>query len=380
MNHIFWELGFRPFFLFGSLWVVLAASLWLSSLLGFSHFDFLWHGHEMIFGFGGAILAGFLLTATQNWTGIRGIHGGQLQLIVLVWTLGRVESLLGLDFFGLLFLPLLIYLLIPYLKLPSQRKNWILFALIVILWLSEFLYATHLWTSHSASHPRKALALATYVFLTLLTLIGGRVLPYFSRQALTAWKGLSLNWLDHLCVVLTLILGLLLFIPNSDFLLGWLALVNAFSHMVRWLLWRPWSSWRVPILWILYVGYLWIPVGFALHGLSFWIPTLYSAALHSFTTGAIGIFIYGMITRVTFGHTGRKISAPKFIVLLGYLPITLAALLRVLLPLVNSSYYRIALVSSLLLWIFAHLAFVIGYGPILISPSLDGKAQTNNRS
>jgi len=144
------------------------------------------------------------------------------------------------------------------------------------------------------------------------------------------------------------------------------------GHLYRWWLWGPWQARHKPILWVLYMGYLWIPIGFMLHMAAQLGWVMSSLALHAFTTGGFGVLILGMISRVSLGHTGRPIHASPLIVL-SYLTINLAAVLRVFWPLLQVSHYPLAITLSGVLWVLAFVFFVIYYSPILLRPRADGR-------
>lgn len=373
-----WALGFRPFFLFGACAAVILMALWLWVLNGhpLQTITPLWHAHEMIFGFGTAIAAGFLLTASQNWSGIRGVHGTHLLTLTALWLSGRIVLLLpwpwlaaGVD---LLFLPLLFVRLWPYLSTEKQKRNRVFLGLFGLQFIGNLLYHLEL-IGTGLTLARPGLYLALHVFLLMIVVIGGRVIPAFTRNAIPNAHVTSWPWLEKTGFALALgwLLAELIW-PNSQ--PGrWLALVTALAQGLRLWGWRPWQTWRNPLLLILPTGYAWLVVGFLLRGLPLtWAPPL-SAATHAFTAGALGVMMHGMMTRVSLGHTGRTLKASHSMVI-GYLLLNLGALLRVGVPWLLPSWSLQGMLWAGLLWIIAFGLYIRECTPLLISPRPDGKA------
>ncbi len=378
-----WNLGFRPFFLFGVVWSILQIAVWavfqtgLISVVPLSE-PLVWHAHEMIFGYVVAIIAGFILTASQNWTGIPGVQGTHLKILVLLWSLGRLlsvfwnEAPLLFAVFDLMFLPALAWALKPYLWQKGQSHNKIFFLIFLGLFLLNLLVHLNVlgWYSLPA---RSALHGSIYLTILIIAVIAGRVIPFFAGVVIPGIKPVQKIWVEIFSFA-----SLTAFSFSSVF---WeyskstaaLAALAALAHLIRWALWRPWETVRIPILFVLYVGYFWIPVGLTLGGLAAmgFLPP--SIAIHALTVGCIGTMIYGMITRVSLGHAGRPIRPNHFIVL-GYALISIAALARVWGPWILPQQSLLAFELSGGLWVLAHLIFLIVYAPILCRPRIDGKA------
>jgi uncharacterized protein involved in response to NO len=376
------DLGFRPFFLFGAAWTVLQIAVWSAYQAG--GLDWLplsaptiWHAHEMIFGYTIAIIAGFLLTASQNWTGIPGVKGGRLLGLVAIWGLARLFSffwesnLLLFALVDLSFLPLFALALVPYLWQKRQRNNWVFFPVLGAYFLLNLFI--HLNLLGVSSFPaRSCLYGAVYLTIAVIGLIGGRVLPFFTRAVLPDAGACSLPWLEKACagaLIAFSIVGTFWEFSREE---AFFALLAATLHGARWILWRPWRAWSVPVLFVLHAGYFWLPLGLFLKGLSTlgYLPP--SAALHALTAGCIGTMIYGMITRVALGHSGRPIR-PKPVVVGGYFLIWAAALVRVAGPLLLPALAVGSFVASGALWMLAHLIFLAVYAPFLLQPRADGR-------
>lgn len=380
-NMPLWNLGFRPFFLFGVLWAVVQIGVWVSFQRGWLASvplanALVWHGHEMVFGYVMAIIAGFILTASQNWTGIPGIKGLQLVALVALWGAARIVSF----FWGeipiifalvdLCFVPLLAVFLIPYLWRSSQKQNRIFFVLLSGFFLSNLMI--HLSVFDLSPIPALgAIHFSIYLSVLMIALIGGRVIPFFAGVVFPNQKVEVLPWLEW-CSALALSLFSLSAIFNIPYFLVLISIPAFVLQFARWWRWKPWSAYRVPVLFVLYVSYVWIPIGIlltALAQLGFIVPSL---AIHAFTVGCIGLMIFGMISRVALGHTGRTIH-PSRIIVLGYLLLFIAAVIRVFAPWAYSSRMLLAVEISGCLWILAHLFFLYIYAPILLSRRADGR-------
>lgn len=382
MMRSIWNLGFRPFFLAGTAWTTLQIAVW--SLIQGGALPWaplanstLWHAHEMIYGYGIAIIAGFLLTASQNWTGIPGVKGARLRGLVALWLLARVLSFfweqapLLFALADLAFLPFLALALKPYLWQRSQRNNWAFFPVFGVFFLLNLF--THLNVLGLTAFPaRSCLYGAVYLTLVVIALIGGRVIPFFTRAVLPQAGAASLPALEGAASVALLAFSAAGTFAEFSGVEAGLAFLAAALHGARWLLWRPWQAVKVPVLFVLHVGYLWLPVGLALKGLSSSGLLAPSPALHALTAGCIGTMIYGMITRVSLGHSGRPIR-PGHAAVAGYFLVTAAALVRVGGPLLAPTSTVIAFVGSGTLWVLAHVVFLAVYAPILLSPRADGR-------
>ncbi|MCA9513429.1 MAG: NnrS family protein [Myxococcales bacterium] len=371
-----WGLGFRPFFLlagaFAALWLV----LWLLALfvarlpLAASGAD--WHAHEMVFGFGVAVLAGFLLTAARNWTKQRTPTGGRLAGLALLWLLGRLVMLVGARLPGWLvatvdvaFLPVFALFLALPLWRAGSRRNYPFVALLLALGGVNVLFhlepLLRLWT----------MTVAVEVMVVFLVVMGGRVIPFFTRNALPGARVRSWPWLDALAIASSVAYPLVQ-LGGLGRASDLVALLAAASNLARLAGWDSLRTRRAPILWVLHLGYLWIGVGYLLLGLGRWVPALYgSAPLHALTVGALGTLTLGMMARVSLGHTGRPLTLPRSMSVAFGL-VTVGALARVVLPLASPHLLTGALVVSGIAWSCAFALFVAVYWPILTRPRVDG--------
>jgi len=373
-------LAFRPFFLAAALWSVIALLIWIVSLLAGmalpSRFDPLgWHIHEMLFGFVPAAIAGFLLTAIPNWTGRRPIQGGLLAALVGVWILGRLAVLVS----GWLPLWLSIAVDASFLLLLAATatneiiasRNWRNLAMPVpVAVLAAANLLMHLEIAGEAVPPGLGWRLGLATIMILISVVGARIIPVFTR-----------NWLvNRRAGPLPAAPGLLDRVPLGLLhagLIGWafaphfppfgiLLILAAIANCPRLLRWQGLRTFAEPLLAILHVGYLWLIGGSGLLGASMLTDIIpLSAAIHAMTAGAIGTMILAVMTRVSLGHTGRPLHADRATSLM-YVTITGAAIARISAAFATASYMPLLELSAAL-WIAAFGIFLIHYGPFLAS-------------
>lgn len=357
-------LGFRPFFLAAGAHAVLLMALWLPVLRGSLDLGglspLLWHGHEMLFGFAVAVIAGFLLTAAQNWTGLRTPSGAPLAALFLLWLAGRVGFLVPALPAGLValadlsFLPVLALVLAwPILK-AKQLHNYPFPLMLLALAAANALM--HLEWLGRAATASLGLHLAAYVVVAMIVVMGGRVIPSFTDNRL---RTRARRWtrIERLVPLVTLGALLAALVAPDSPVTALFAALAAAVHAVRLAGWYTGKLWSVPLLWILHLGYAWIVLGFA---------------LHAFTAGGIGVLTLGMMARVSLGHTGRMLE-PAPPMTWAFVAINLAALIRVATPLVYPEAYAMGMAAAGLLWIAAFGLFAAIYAPILLRPRVDGK-------
>lgn len=371
--------GFRPFFFGAAIWAVIAIALWIAMLTtGLtlpSRFDSMtWHMHEMLFGFVMAAIAGFLLTAIPNWTGRLPINGAPLAALAGLWLAGRVACLLsalmpiwlavGLD---LAFPVALVAVAIREIVAGRNWRNLVILAPVTILGIANLLM--HLEANGLSIATGLGWRLALVAVVALITLIGGRIIPSFSRNWLVKENAAVLpapaGFPDKAALV-TLIASLLGWVafPNSRGI-ACVILFGAAMNLWRLYRWRGISTAKEPLLLILHVGYGWVIIGVTLLGLSVLTNSIpQTAAIHALTVGAIATMILAVMSRATRGHTGRPLTADSSTRLI-YGLITLGALAR-LWAAFGTDWSMGLLYSSAALWCAAFAAFAITYAPMLL--------------
>jgi uncharacterized protein involved in response to NO len=380
-------LGFRPFFLAAGLSGIALVAIWLGVLWRgvplHTWYDPVggsvgWHAHEMLFGYVAAVVAGFLLTAVRNWTGVDTPTGTPLLLLALLWLVGRVAPFLvdvvpgiWIATADLAFLPALLVALVGPLWKQGAPRNLAFVAIVLALFAANLL--VHLQAlSVTLASARLGLNLAVDLFALLIAIIGGRVVPLFTRSALPG--AMPRSWpLVEVAAIWTLVaiaaLRLLAPAPLAPPILRGLAALAALVHALR--LWG-WFERRVlgaPLLWILYVGYGWLVVGLALSALPGFPGVV---GLHALTAGAMGSMTLGMMTRVSLGHTGRRLQ-PGAPLVAAFALIAAAGVARVALPLLRPDLYAHSLMLAGAFWLAAFGLFAAGIGPFLVRPRADGR-------
>jgi uncharacterized protein involved in response to NO len=378
--------GFRPFFLLAGAQAVVAMAIWLAVLHGMgwdSHWvsPFLWHAHELIFGFVAAALAGFLLTAVASWTGQRGFAGPPLMVLTAIWLGGRIAMAPGLDIspslaaaIDLAFLPAVAIAITPSLIRAGNVRNYPLVVFLLLLFLANLLF--HL-PDLGVRLGIPASTLAVDSILLMVVLVGGRVTPAFTGNALRAAdpdaRVAPFGWIDRLALAAVAIVLVVDLSAPGGRIAGAVALIACVLHAWRLLRWRGWRVGNIPIALILHVAYAWIPIGLGLKALwLLWQLPMGSGWQHGLTTGAFATMILAVMTRAALGHTGRPIVAAKPIVL-SYVLLTLAAVVRVFGPVVAPASVHASWTMAGALWIGAFAIYVTVYAPILSSPRIDGK-------
>lgn len=373
--------GFRPFFLFGMLWGALAPPLWVYVLgqgdgliAGRSGLD--WHVHEMLFGYVGAIVAGFLLTAVPNWTGRYPVVGLRLAGLFALWAAGRIAMLIpDLDHHVLMavdgaFLSALAIVIWREILVGRNWRNLVVTIAVTGLAIANIGFHLRAEGGGLDVAVRSGLAL----LVVLLALIGGRVTPSFTRNWLLKRGGGRLpspaSHFDILVLAVTVGAMIGWIIAPDQTVVAAALIVGGGLHLVRLTRWAGWRTGAEPLVWVLHLGYAWLGLGLTLLGLSStgdgWIPA--SAGIHALTAGAMGVMIMAVATRATRGHTGRELAAGAGTTIL-YVLINAAALVRVAGGLWPAQYDS-ALILSGALWAAAMLGFCVLYGPMLMRQRL----------
>lgn len=375
--------GFRPFFFLGASWAVIALALWMfalsgSLLLPSALEPLIWHRHEMLFGFVGAVIAGFLLTAIPNWTGRLPIAGWPLVGLVGLWAGGRLTVLFS-DWTGIVAAAIIdagFYFVLAGLAarevLAAKNRNLPPVILVFLMGVANAL--DHAGAAQLIPDADVGMRAAIAIVVLLISLIGGRIIPSFTANWMTK-QGMTLRLPTQptrfdLGVLIATGAGLLAWIAvPDDRWVGVLLMVAAGAQLLRLSRWSGLRSAKEPLVFVLHLGYFWVPLGLFLLGASIvdaGIPR--TAAIHALTAGAMPTMILAVMTRAILGHTGRQLTAQPTTVLI-YALITLGALLRVASPF-GFLDYSTGMVLAASMWAAAFLVFLATYGPVLFQPSL----------
>lgn len=371
--------GFRPFFLFGAVWSMVAIGLWMPMFEGhfglpsaFSSLD--WHVHEMVFGFAPAIVAGFLLTAIPNWTGRLPVVGVPLALLVALWGLGRVAVMISAEIGAITaavidcgFLAVLIGVAGREIVAGRNWRNLRVLAVVALLFAGNVAFHVERIVGLGDHGTRCGIA----ALVLLMSLVGGRVIPSF-----------SLNWLSKrgpgrlpvpfsrydgvTLAVSAIALAAWIGAPDAGITGAALAVAGLFqsARLARWAGWRCGAE---PLVLVLHLAYAFIPLGFLLMAVSLLglAPLLPSAALHAWTAGAIGTLTLAIMTRASLGHTGRPLHATGSITAI-YAAVIVAALARIAagFGFAEMIWFHVAMFG----WFAAFGGFAIVYWPLLARP------------
>jgi len=383
----FLSLGFRPFFLGAAVWSCLALGLWLAQFQGLMapvpYFAAAaWHAHEMLFGFAAAAIAGFALTAVPQWTESPPLRGARLAALFGLWLVGRaamtVPGPIGPLAVGVLdsaFLAVLAVAVAHAILRAGNRRNLVVVLAFLVLFAANA--AFHAAGPDGPELRSLALRLGLAGIVVLITLIGGRIIPAFTGNWLqrTGREGVPapMGWIDRAALGIgVLALGVWTALPDGA-VTAVLLLAAAALHALRLARWCGLKTGAEPLVWILHLGYAWVPIGLALLGLGAWVGGLSgSAGMHALSAGAVGTMTLSVMSRATLGHTGRPLTAGAG-TLAVYCLVTLAAGLRVAAAWGGGLQADMILAAGGL-WMGAFGLFAILYGPMHVAPAIAGDA------
>lgn len=368
--------GFRPFFLGGAVWSVACIVLWIPQFMGdlswrtaYSALD--WHIHEMLYGYVAAVVAGFLLTAIPNWTGRLPITGAPLMALAALWLAGRLAIFFS-AYLGILAAALIDVAFLTTLAVVAARevvagRNWRnlrVLVLIGVLIAGNVAFHAEVYVSGTASY---SIRIGIAAVIMLITLVGGRIVPSFTRNWLarqeTGRLPAAFSRFDIASIAVSFI-SLVLWVALPDSALTGIALIaTAVVQFVRLGRWAGDRTTADRLVLVLHVGYAFVPIGFALLGASVLNPSVVptSAGIHAWTAGAFGLMTLAVMTRASLGHTGQPLTAGW-----GTQAIYLFALCAAVLRIIASFDGPMTLMEfASAAWVAAFGGFVLIYGPTL---------------
>jgi uncharacterized protein involved in response to NO len=375
-----WSWGFRPFFLGAGLWACAALAIWIAAFYALIDPPFgrdaqSWHAHEMLFGFAAAAIAGFLLTAVPNWTSRLPVMGTPLALLFALWAAGRLAALTA----GWIGVPAAAAVDVAFLAVLSAviareivtGRNWRNLPVVVVLVslalanALDYLGAVGVLADRTLGQ-RSALALVA----ALIALIGGRIVPSFTRNWLKRRDAVGLpaeqGMPDHVALAAVISAGVAWAARPDHVATGVALLLAGALTLVRLARWRGWATGAEALVWVLHLGYAWLGLGLLLLGAAvLWVNVPYFAAIHALTAGAVGTMTLAVMTRATLGHTGRELHAGPGTTTI-YALCTLAAVLRVASGFADPS--GVLLPASAAAWVAAFGLFVAAYAPLWLRP------------
>jgi uncharacterized protein involved in response to NO len=374
-----WRLGFRPFYLLASSFAAISIALWGAQYLGWLPHSYLpgpiWHAHEMLYGFTMAVITGFLFTAVRNWTNRPTPTGGWLMAIAGLWVAGRVFIFLPWAWVSAVVNAAFPFAVAVGIGIPliesGNRRNYFFIALFlaigtVVLYVHAALMLD--WTVPAWIGIRVGLD----AVLLIITVMAGRVTPMFTVNAIPGAGSRRHATVERAAIAAVLILALLDIAQASGAAVALFMVLAGLVHAVRWWLWAPLKTLRVPLVWVLHAAYAWVPIYFLLRAAAEmqWIAA--PLATHALTLGVIGGLTIGMMTRTAKGHTGRPLRAERFDVVC-YLLILASAIARVFGPLLVPQAYGAWIGLSAVLFSSGFGLYAVCYFKPLTRPRIDGQ-------
>lgn len=389
------NLGFRAFFAGASVLAVISIAVWLilyaninGYLLAIQLIDpsqftrispFQWHAHEMIYGYSLAVIAGFLLTAVKNWTGIQTLHGYPLAMLFGTWIIARMlwlsgpSGLMAAAIFELLFILGMVYAIAsPIIRTKQWRQMAILSKLFLLALGNLAFYLDAFGIMDSGMHM--ALYGGLYLIIGLILTIGRRIIPMFIQNGVAYQVTLfNAKWID-----ISSLVGVLGFFISEVFFTAPLisslfAALMVLVTSIRLVGWYTHGIWQNPLLWCFHVALFFIDLGFLLFILAQWFAISPFLSVHAFAFGAIGVITMGMMARVSTGHTGRSFKELPVSLLIALLLLSAGAVSRVILPILMPTLYSSWVLISGLLWILAFSLFCFIFMAYWTRPRVDQK-------
>ncbi|MEQ9619888.1 MAG: NnrS family protein [Deltaproteobacteria bacterium] len=383
------ESAYRPFFILATISSLFFMTIWTAFYTFRLNLNFenispaMWHAHEMLFGYTMTVIAGFILTVEKYWLGVVINKKSVLISLVVLWILARVS--ISLTFIAgfpwkigavvdcLFLIILTIRVAYPIIGAKAWSKT-VPSAHLAIITAGNIIFYLGLFGILSNGQYLGVYS-ALFAIISFILIMGRRMIPIFIRNGLK-FKFDPRNWraIDMLGIVFFVLFFVTeLFSPNgkiASVISG--ILVVIFS--IRLYGWYSGKIWSKPMLWVLFVAYTWIVIGFGLKFLSLYFNIPGFLSVHSFTYGGIGVMTIGFMARVTLGHTGRDVFDPPKIVFWIFAALLAGAIVRVFFPLIDRGHYLIWIGVSQLLWILSFLIFAIVFFPMLFTPALEKKA------
>jgi uncharacterized protein involved in response to NO len=374
-----WQLGFRPFYLLASVFAALSIPLWALQYAGLLPAAYLqgpmWHAHVMLFGFTLAVIVGFLFTAARNWSGRPTPTGAALATLALLWVAARLLVLTPWGWAAAaanVAFPLAAAaaLAVPFIQARNRRNYFFVVLLVLLAAAAGWVHLSHLGVIEAPGWIGIRLALDVVLFI--ISVMAGRVIPMFTNNGVPGAAATRHALLEKGVLGSVLLLMAADSVGLNAVALAALALAACVVHGARWLLWQPWRTRHVPIVWVLHLAYLWVPVHLLLRALAEFGVVAASAATHALTVGAVGGLIIGMITRTARGHTAQPLRADAFDTAC-YVLVLLAGVTRVVWPLLMPAQTHAAMLGSAALWSAGFGLYALHYWAALTRPRLDGR-------
>jgi uncharacterized protein involved in response to NO len=378
----FLSLGFRPLYLAGVSWAVVAVAIWIFApqwlrppLEGVA-----WHAHEMLWGFVATIAVGFLMTAGANWTGLNPLWGRPLALACVLWVLARIGFLAGGDvpFFAatgaeVAFFVLAAVAMGRVVVRSRNRRNYAVPLLLLGLGASDAAFLLVAWRGDYATVMQRFDA-GLLVMALIALLVARRVIPFFAMRAVAGLQ-IPMHVRSGQAQLAAAVLAVVALLAGVPWLVSFGLAVAGTLALVQVASWRPWAVRRAPLLWILYLGFAGLGAGLlvaAAQAAGFDIRN--AVPVHVIALAGFSVLIIGMVTRTALGHLGRALALDRSM-LASYALVVAAVALR-LVALWPSDFSLFALRASSLAWIFGFALYLWRFVPWLIRPRADAVRPT----
>ncbi|GJM12515.1 MAG: short-chain dehydrogenase [Pseudohongiella sp.] len=374
---LIFSFAFRSLFILAVLQALIHVSLWSAmwnGLLGTSVEvnPIYWHGHEMAIGFAGAAIAGFLLTAVATWTGRPQVQGWPLIVLSILWLVARLTPISPIlaAVSGVAYWLFLFALMTREVVSASNRRNYKVLALLFIFIVLESIFQFALLSQSPLS--QQVLWSQIFLVIVMINLIGGRIIPAFTRNWLMKQRGsltekqspAAFGLVDTAATVSLVLFFIAVLVPIADLFILALAAIASSLQAWRLIRWKGYLCLADPLVWMMHLSYLWIPIGVLLIGLGQAGHVAISAGIHALTIGTVASMIVSIAARAALGHTGRPLES--HILLTGsIILLALAAIARVGASLTASD---VLMTSATTFWISGFLCFAIRYLPVLLAP------------
>ncbi|MDO4907402.1 NnrS family protein [Neisseria sp.] len=377
-RHPVWAMAFRPFYLLAALFGALSVLLWGFGYQGTAALpSFFWHAHEMIWGYAGAVVVGFLLTAVATWTGQPPTRGAALAGLAACWLLARLApyvpggtaagGVLGTLFFWYA----AVCMAIPVIRSRNSR-NYIAVAALFVFGLTHAVFHLYL-QPFQAAFLRSGLMAGLMMVAGFIGLVGMRIMPFFTAKRLNIPQVSSPAWVAWSALVLPMLSAVLTIFQTAPSAAALAALAAGIISLVQVFRWWHKQVLREPMLWVLFAGYLFTALGLAVAGIAQWLPAYLSLGVHLIGVGGIGLLTLGMMARTALGHTGHPIYPAPAPMPLAFWLMAAAAVVRTLAAFAGSTAYTHSIRLSAALFAVSLLLYAWLYIPWLVVPRADGR-------
>ena len=375
-----WAMAFRPLYLLAALYGALSILLWGFGYQGTAQLpSFFWHAHEMIWGYAGAIIVAFLLTAVATWTQQPAVRGKPLILLTTLWLLARIlafipnaawlSGIVGAVFYGLA-----AYFMGLAVIRSRNSRNYIAVVALFLFGLSHVGF--HYSLLFSIEDLRQSLFAGLAWVAGFIGLIGTRIIPFFTSRRLNTPQATTPTWLAYTPLILPMVMAICMSLQMALPLAALCGIAAGTIGLIQTGRWLEKGVCKEPMLWVLHLGYALTALGLIIMGIGQWQTSVLSMGVHLVAVGGIGLLTIGMMTRTALGHMGRPLyPAPKLMTLAFWLML-IATITRTFAAITISSNpiaYQHALKLSALLFAASLLLFVWRYFPWLTQARADGK-------